>query len=240
MREGNRIAGGLGATGGKTGMVKPNIVLSGEFTPFEEVLRERFPLSRFFEAGETIYGFSDDRSKFCFYVVSGLVRCSYLTESGTQMILTMRGPGTIFPLYYTHRLTSIERTVEFVATKKTELLMIPKDELLRLMDDDHEFMHAMLDAWGEYATYLLYSSETRFDTVEQRVCGFLLLHGNGTGTVRMTHEAIAQVTGTTRENVSRAISDLQHAGIIVARRGSVTIKDRGLLEELAPYASTIG
>lgn len=220
-------------------MLKPNITLAGEFVDFEELLSERFPIRRSFEKGEVIYGYTDDRSKYCFYVTSGLVQCTSLTESGAQMISTMRGEGTIFPLYYTHKSTSIERTLEFSAVKKTELIIIPKDELLQLMQETPELMMKMMDAWGEYATYVLYSSETRFESVQSRVCGFLILHGNGAGTIRMTHEAIARATGATRENVTRVLSDLQRAGIVKMKRGMTQIVDRERLEELAPYVSII-
>ena len=220
-------------------MIKPNIVLEGEFLAFEELLSKHFPIRRTFDRGETIYGFSDDRSKYCFYVVNGLVSCSYLSESGIEMTSTMRGRGTIFPLYYTYKSTTIERTLEFAAARKTELIVIPKPELSRLMREEFDLALAMMDAWGEYATYILYTAETRFDSVRHRVCGFLALHRPGDGNIRMTHEAIARATGTTRENVTRVLSDLQKAGIVQLSRGRIVILDGERLEAESSYVSTI-
>jgi len=220
-------------------MIKPNITLEGEFSGFEDLLLERFPIHRVFDRGEVIYGFTDDRSKYCFYILRGLVQCSYINEAGVQMISTMRGEGTIFPLFYTHKSTTIERTLEFSAAKKTELVVIPKAELSGLMQEVPRLSLAMMDAWGEYATYVLYSSETRFESVRQRVCGFIVLHGNGTGTVSMTHEAIARATGTTRENVTRVLSDLQKLGIVKLSRGRIVVLDEDRLRDEASFVSTI-
>ena len=220
-------------------MIKPNIVLEGEFLAYEDLLSERFPIRRVFDRGETIYGFTDDRSKYCFYVVRGLVQCSYLSESGIEMTSTMRGEGTIFPLYYTHKSTTIERTLEFSAARKTELIVIPKAKLAQLMQEEYGLALAMMDAWGEYATYILYTAETRFESVRHRVCGFLALHRAGDGTIRMTHDAIARATGTTRENVTRVLSDLQRAGIVQLSRGKVVILDGDRLAAESSYVSTI-
>ena len=215
-------------------MLKPRILLEGEFKAFEETFLDRFMLKRY-SRGETILGFGDRRDQYCYYVLKGRVSCTYLDEEGHVRTSTLRGVGTIFPLYYTYDKTSIEQTLEFVAFDDVELLMIPKRELHAMIEQDSQLAFAMMDAWGNYATYILYNFEVQFDTIRKRVCSFLYLHGNGKGRIHANHSDIANAIGSTRENVSRTLSTLRDEGIISLSRGLIVVEDKERLLEQSSY-----
>lgn len=215
-------------------MLKPTILLRGEFLAFEEQFKQRFQ-KRQYGRGETILGFGDRRDRYCYYILKGRVSCTYLDEEGHVRTSTLRGAGTIFPLYYTYDRTSIEQTLEFTAFDNVELLVIPKRDLHQMMREDPDLAFAMMDAWGNYATYVLYAFEMQFDTIRKRVCSFLYLHGNGHGRIKATHADIANAIGITRENVSRTLSALRDGGIISLSRGVIVIEDRDRLLEESSY-----
>ena len=134
-------------------MLQPNIVLTREFIQFEDLLKTTFKDRLSFNAGETILSTADDRDKYCYYVMSGLVRCEFVGYTGSLRTTTMRGEGTIFPLYYTHKVTSMEKVLEFLAETPCSLIKIKKEDLRELMIEVPAMWLAMMDAWGEYATY---------------------------------------------------------------------------------------
>lgn len=68
----------------------------------------------------------------------------------------------------------------------------------------------------------------RHHTVAQQLCRWLLLNLDRTAGDEMaiTQDLIAQMLGVRREGVTEAALALQHAGLIVYRRGHITVLDR--------------
>lgn len=221
-------------------MIRPNIRLEKEFQQFETLFIDRFPIRRRVNKGQVIYGPMDDRSGKCFYILSGQVSCTFIDDAGNERISTIRGEGTIFPLYYTFNATTIERTLEFIADETTVLIEIPKNDLVTLMEEMPAVALAMMDAYGEYTTYLIYGTEMQHSPLQQKVCSFLALHGGDYGVVRATHEQIAKSVGSTRENVTRILSKLQKQGIVSLSRGAVIVENPDKLNELIAYSASIG
>ncbi|HEY1957689.1 MAG TPA: Crp/Fnr family transcriptional regulator [Polyangiaceae bacterium] len=88
-----------------------------------------------------------------------------------------------------------------------------------------------------YLTYALrYANQTvacnALHTVEERACRWLLMTHDrvGNDAFPLTHEFFAEMLGTHRQTVSAIASELQRAGLIQYRRGSVRIVNRGALE----------
>ena len=66
--------------------------------------------------------------------------------------------------------------------------------------------------------------------VKSRLAGYLL--SEGSDTVEITHDALAEVIGAERASVTRAIGALRDDNAIVNRRGSITVLDRDRLEQI--------
>jgi CRP-like cAMP-binding protein len=75
----------------------------------------------------------------------------------------------------------------------------------------------------------------RLHAVEQRLARWLLLCSDrlGTKSLPLTQELLSQMLGTRRASVTIAAGILQKAGFIAQNRGSVTITDRGQLEQVS-------
>ena len=75
----------------------------------------------------------------------------------------------------------------------------------------------------------------RFHPIHERLARWVLMVLDRTGgtDVKLTHEFLAQMLGTYRPSVSVAIATLERAGLLVHRRGILSVPDRGLLEAAA-------
>jgi CRP-like cAMP-binding protein len=72
----------------------------------------------------------------------------------------------------------------------------------------------------------------RHHSVDQQLCRWLLLSLDrlSTSEIAMTQELIANMLGVRREGVTEAAGKLQDAGLIIYRRGRITVLDRPGLE----------
>jgi CRP/FNR family transcriptional regulator, anaerobic regulatory protein len=77
--------------------------------------------------------------------------------------------------------------------------------------------------------------EIAFRRVDRRLAHYLLqrLEPTGSGSLNITHQAIASDLGTSREVVSRILKDFEHQGLISVARGIVCLNDRQGLAEIS-------
>ena len=217
-------------------MIMTSFLLSGEFSKFESLFLEKFHTIRHIKAGETIIAPNDDRSKNCYYVLEGIAAYIIIHEKGSVKTSSLRGPGTIFPLYYTHESTHMEKVLDVVARTDMTLIDIPKSELRQLIMEQPELSLALCDAWGKYATLLLYDvSSQLFDSASVRVCSFLYIQFLTYGShLQVSHEKIGEATNVTRATVTKILNNLAKAKIISTGRNKLSILD---VEQLRQYCS---
>jgi len=218
----------------------PSFLFTGEFSAFEHVFKERFSNIKRVKKNCTIIDLTDDRSKNCYYVLSGTASYVLRHENGYAKVSSLRGPGTIFPLYYTYSSTNMESSLEVTALSNMELIDIPKAELLKLMIEIPRIGIAMCDAYGKYATLLLYDMSSQlFESANIRVCSYLYIQQLSFGRIlQMTHEEIGDVTGITRATVSKILSDLRKEGIVKTGRNSITIESPAKLLKYCSYMAS--
>lgn len=221
-------------------MLMPQFLLAGEFSAFEPLLLKRFHNVKHFAAGDTIIQMNADRSKNCYYVLDGVASYIMRHEDGGAKISSLRGKGTIFPLYYTYGSTNMESSLDVVAVSDLMTLDIPKKELMQLIIEIPQFGISMCDAWGKYATLLLYDvSSQLFDSASIRICSFLYIQHFSSGQqITMTHEEIGLATGVTRATVSRVLGALAKDGIITIKRNCVRIVSLNRLLEHCSYVTS--
>lgn len=221
-------------------MITPDIVLSGEFTPFEGLFLDLFDDVRSFDAGDTVLNTCDERDVYCYYVLSGAVSSEFVGLDGSKRTVAIRSAGAIFPLYYTYSETSMEKVLEFVAMNPCRLLRMEKRKLLQAMIDTPAIGVAMMDAWGKYSTYLCYLVATQGDSVRMRVCSLLHYSQDSYGLVHASHQEIAQCVGSSRETVSRIVGDLARCGVVQRGKGVLRVLDSNRLKQMSSPIAAIG
>jgi CRP-like cAMP-binding protein len=77
-------------------------------------------------------------------------------------------------------------------------------------------------------------SDTVLKPVPSRICSTLAtLAGSPPCPVRLTHEQVADLVGTTRETTTKVLADLRERNLVRVRRGRIDVIDPVRLVELA-------
>ena len=176
-----------------------------------------------------------------FYVViSGRVKMKRVNpDTGREFTIFLLGPGDGFDVV--PLLDGKKHNVSVVAMDDLEALSSPVDTVRGWIERHDEFNKAFLPYLGKQIRQV---SDLAFD---------LALHDTGTRLVKLflqhtvqgnpyprlrlihdlSHEELAGMIGSVRAVVNRYLQKLKEEGIIIARRGSLEIKDlHGLVEKI--------
>ena len=177
--------------------------------------------SRTFDKGQLII-LAEETGDTLFIIRGGQVKVSLIHEDGKEFILSLLGQGEVFGEL--SLLDDRPRSANVTAMVETELLMLRRSDFLDLVgripqiavslleelasrlrrtDDQVEGL-ALLDVHHRVAKTLLRMAEDGGQTSPE---GILVRR-------RPTHQQLANMSGTTRETVTRALKQLQDEGYI--------------------------
>jgi CRP/FNR family transcriptional regulator, cyclic AMP receptor protein len=209
-------------------------------TEEQRLLVERKSVIKKFGKGQIVCNM-DDPSEHVYVVRKGTAKVFLLTVDGKETILAIRRKGDLIG---TTSLFGWEMRVSYVAALEDLELIAIKTEDLRDMISKHMNMAILiikiLGVRLHHSRMIIYDSFTK--SVEKRLARMLLdlfkdlgVHTEG-GTVinlRLTHEQIAQMIGSSRQTVTLALNELEGNGIIRKDRKRITILDGAALQDLA-------
>lgn len=116
----------------------------------------------------------------------------------------------------------------------TEVLLIPGALIRKLATRYPELDAAMMQAMaGKLRFAMGRMNEMALLDVKARLAAHLLEEADEKGSVGgITHEELAARLGTVRQVLGRSLGELQRAGAVEVKRGSIRILDRNALKEL--------
>jgi len=202
----------------------------GELVRFADVTREReYPRN-------SVILFEDDPGDSLYIVSSGQVKVVLIGEDGREVILSVLSDGDFFG-----EMSLIDdepRSAHVIAMKDSRLLVLRRDDFQQ-----------QLHQHPSIAVKLLKVLVQRLRRADSKIGGLVLLDVNGrvakllldladeSGgpkiTRKLTHHTIAQMIGSSRETVSRAMRELSDRGLVDVTRREITIKNRDGLAVLA-------
>lgn len=170
-----------------------------------------------------------DTTDSLYVVISGRLKVMISDDEGREVILSMLGPNEYFGemgLIDDH-----PRSASVVCVEPCEVLALSKRDFKRSLEENFEMAMtvmrglvkrlreadrkigslALMDVYGRVARLLLEMSET--------------VDGQKVVTKKLAKQDIAKMIGASREMVSRVMKDLQTAGAIEVRGGSIFLKD---------------
>ena len=175
-----------------------------------------------------------------FVICAGQVKLSISSSSGKTLILRIAKPGEILGLMAVMTNTPYEVTAE--ALHPCQVAFIRRDEFLHLLAKHPEMHQGVI---RQFTT--LYSGACE----QLRTLGLsasapeklarLILDWSADGKeskagtqvkVPLTHEEIAEFVGTTRETVTRTLSDFKTKHLVTLQGSTLTISNRAALETL--------
>jgi len=165
-----------------------------------------------------------------FFVLRGRVRLSRTAPDGREQVLAMVGAGENFnavPLFDDNPNPTAAR-----AMSPVHCLLLPRDALLALIRKHPDLaLAALREMAGQLRDLMALVEDLAFRSVRERLAR-QLLHEAGEGTAVLTHQELAERTGTVREIAGRALRQLAQEGLVRLERGRVIVLDRAGLARI--------
>lgn len=172
-----------------------------------------------------------DRSNAVFLVTSGRIRLYHITSEGKQTVLTFIEPGEIFGEFSLFGQVSREEFAE--AMEKSTVVMIPGPEVQRLMETQPSVTIELTRLMGLRRQRIERRLKSLLFRSNRDRLIFLLLelaerYGGKSETgvtlgIRLSHQELASMIGSTRETVTVLLGELQLEGCLLVRRRQITL-----------------
>ena len=176
---------------------------------------------RAFQKDEIIL-FEEDANEYMYSVLEGEVKVFYMTEEGKESIVAFHGPGESFGEVSLIDQQTIPATV--AAREKAVVLIIGRKDFFDIIQSQPKVMNRLLlllagrlrHSWEQVRMLHFKDASFRIMTSLKNLCaergepspeGVLLK-------LKLTHQNIADMTGLTRETVTRVIDKLKKSDLI--------------------------
>lgn len=186
-------------------------------------------------AAEQVIASRQDECKNLMVLISGNVRGEMLDYSGKVLkvedIFAPRPIAAAFLFGQNNRYP-----VDVIANVDTEALVIPKDSLLKLFQENDRILQNYLNSISNRAQFLSQRIWfLSFKTIKGKLAQYILNLAQPDKTkitMPLTQKELAEFFGVTRPSLARALGDLEKEQIIEVNRKEITIIDRNLLVNL--------
>jgi CRP/FNR family transcriptional regulator, cyclic AMP receptor protein len=179
-----------------------------------------------------------------FMLCKGTVKLSINSPSGRTMIVKLAEPGEVLGLSATISGKPYEVTAETI--DPCQINFIKRDDFLKFLKDDVNACFKVAEQLGE--KYHNACKEVRAlglsHSAAEKLATLLLEWSSKNGEsnkqeprlkMRLTHEEIAQMIGTSRETVTRLFADLKKRQILHAKGSTLLIRNTAALRTLANH-----
>ena len=199
--------------------------------------------TRRFAKDDTVFHADESGDIFCL-IREGRVKVTMISPEGKEIILSLLGPGDFFGEMAL--LDDEPRSATVVATESLELVTIWRSDFLQILSENFSITKKVLAELSRrlrsasnriesLATMDVYGRLARFFLDQARTNGKVLDNGY-VAVTRPTHQAIANMIGTSRETVSRLIHDLMRQGLLLSEGKTIYLK-KTALEQFREEAS---
>jgi CRP-like cAMP-binding protein len=185
------------------------------------------------EKGEFLF-FQSDPSEFAYIVRSGEVSIVLSSPDGRDMVINRMRSGDIFGELGV--LTTQPRSTSAIARADSEILVIPYQAFLRIIEAEPSLARRILQITAER---LQRSGEREgalaFMDAQARLARLLLRlekEEKAKGYVTISQEELAHRTGLIRQTVAKVLGKWRRANWLITGRGHIMILNRKALEDL--------
>lgn len=183
---------------------------------------------------------AEEEGNSLFIIQKGRVKVSILSEDGREIVLTLLGDGEFFGEM--SLLDGLPRSATVIALEDTEALMLRREDLLRLIErtpqiaiklmaeltirlrktDQKIESLALLDVAGRIASAVL---QLASDEGEETPEGLVIYN-------HPTQQLLANMTGSTRETVSRVLKRFRKEGYMASKgRNWIILREEDMRRE---------
>jgi CRP/FNR family transcriptional regulator, cyclic AMP receptor protein len=178
--------------------------------------------------------FQDDPADVLYIILSGSITVLLSNVDGRELIISEMHPGEYFGEL--GLITGKPRSATAVAHEKSELVIVPKEVFLALLDREPALARHLLDVVAER----LYQSNQRegalaFLDAPGRLARILLqLEREATdpGFITISQEELASRTGLTRQTVAKNLGRWRRSGWLITGRGRIVLLNQPALKQI--------
>ncbi len=189
---------------------------------------------RFYKKNDIVF-MQGDLCDALYLITSGSVKTEMMTDNGNTLgIELIRAPRPLAPAFIFSANNRFPVTV--TATEDIELIRIPKDEVIRMISINPQFMQQFLQHNANRTQFLTNRLQLlTIKSLKGRIAHFLLEqadeHGS-TFTLNRNKTELAEFFSVARPSLARSITEMTEDGIIEVNRNEYRIIDRRKLHEL--------
>ena len=189
-------------------------------------------IARHYESGKFIF-LEDSEGEQCFFVVQGSVKVTRLSKDGREVILAMLNEGEFFGEMAL--LDGESRSANVIALEETEVLTLNREDFLVVL---HDYPQIAIQLLKEMAHRLRKSdrqiASLSLSDAEKRIALCIIRFADEQGVIKRgqvsipkmpIQQDIANMAGTSRETVSRAINLLEKEHFIKRKGRELLILD---------------
>jgi CRP/FNR family cyclic AMP-dependent transcriptional regulator len=191
--------------------------------------------SRRYAKDDVVFHADESGDVFCL-IKDGHVKVTMISPEGKEIILSMLGPGDFFGEM--SLLDDEPRSATVIATEPLEVYTIWRTDFLQLLSENFQITRKVLAELSSrlrtasnriesLATMDVYGRLARFFIELARDSGKVLDNGY-VAVTRPTHQAIANMIGTSRETVSRLIHDLMKQNLLLSEGKTIYLRKTAL------------
>ncbi|MEG1694789.1 MAG: Crp/Fnr family transcriptional regulator [Eubacterium sp.] len=193
---------------------------------------------RCYQKGEHLFR-DHEKTALLFILLEGKAALYKITENGQKKVIFILGPGEFLN---TDVDSILPNSISCEAFENAEVLCCEKDLIETLMQSDFKLTKKMMDASNRKIRrlYRQLKNATGVIKIEKRVAAKLWKLGNDYGLleekgclvdVEMSVTYLADLMGSPRETISRALKFLTAAGLITQKNKKILIYDMKALAE---------
>jgi len=176
----------------------------------------------------TVLAAADEAPSRVYFIDTGTASVISETASGDSLEVGCVGAEGVSHVGWL--LGGTPQPYSFVAQLPLTAREVDARDLKRLlMRDGVHPLHCLIQMYGQFVIAQLAQSTicARFHTAAERLARWLLLTGSDTSAdvLPLTHEAVSQMVGAPRSQVTDAVGKLRRAGCITSARGVIEILD---------------
>lgn len=203
--------------------------------PQQELLRSTIS-ERSVKKGTTIHNGQMDCTGLLL-VRSGQLRAYILSDEGREVTIYRLFDRDMCLLSASCIMNSIQFEITIEAEKDTQLWIIPPDVYKQIMEESAPLANYSNELMAtRFSDVMWLIEQILWKSLDKRLAEFLLQEASieGSNTLKMTHETIANHMGTAREVITRMLRYFQNEGMVSLTRGTIEITDEAALRALNP------
>lgn len=191
--------------------------------------------SRHYAKDDVVFHADESGDVFCL-IQSGQVKVTMISPEGKEIILSLLGPGDFFGEM--SLLDNEPRSATVIATESLDIATIWRSDFLQILSENFSITKKVLAELSRrlrnasnriesLATMDVYGRLARFFLELARSNGKELDSGY-VAVTRPTHQAIANMIGTSRETVSRLIHELMKQNLLLSEGKTIYLRKSAL------------